>query len=49
MPRSTRRTAASHGRMPEPANFFGGVLYGLAYIAVLLAASALVFKRRNFK
>ena len=42
-------TAASHGRTPAAANFVGGVLYGLAYIAVLLAASALVFKRRNFK
>ncbi len=42
-------TAASHGERPTAANFFGAVLYGLAYIAVLLAASTLVFKRRNFK
>jgi ABC-type transport system involved in multi-copper enzyme maturation permease subunit len=42
-------TAASHGQTPAAANFAGGVLYGLAYIAVLLAASALIFKRRNFK
>jgi len=42
-------TAASHGRTPTAADFFGGVAYGLAYIAVLLAASALVFQRRNFK
>ena len=42
-------TAASHGETPTPSNFFGAVLYGLAYIAVLLAASTLVFKRRNFK
>ena len=42
-------TAASHGRTPAAADFAGGVLYGLAYIAVLLAASTLVFKRRNFK
>jgi ABC-type transport system involved in multi-copper enzyme maturation permease subunit len=42
-------TAASHGRTPTAADFFGGVAYGLAYIAVLLAASALIFKRRNFK
>jgi ABC-type transport system involved in multi-copper enzyme maturation permease subunit len=42
-------TAASHGRTPAAADFLGGVLYGLAYSAVLLAASALVFKRRNFK
>jgi ABC-type transport system involved in multi-copper enzyme maturation permease subunit len=42
-------TAASHGRTPTAADFTGGVLYGLAYIAALLAASTLVFKRRNFK
>ena len=42
-------TAASHGRTPTAADFLGGVAYGLAYIAVLLAASALVFQRRNFK
>ncbi len=42
-------TAASHGRTPTAADFFGGVAYGLAYVAVLLAASALVFRRRNFK
>jgi ABC-type transport system involved in multi-copper enzyme maturation permease subunit len=42
-------TAASHGQTPAATDFAGGVLYGLAYIAVLLAASALVFKRRNFK
>jgi ABC-type transport system involved in multi-copper enzyme maturation permease subunit len=42
-------TAASHGRTPAAADFAGGVLYGLAYITVLLAASTLVFKRRNFK
>ncbi|MBV9924294.1 MAG: ABC transporter permease [Acidobacteria bacterium] len=42
-------TAASHGQTPRAADFAGGVLYGLAYIAVLLAASTLVFKRRNFK
>src|SRR5437660_11653050 len=42
-------TAASHGQTPTPTNFFGAVLYGLAYIAVLLAASTLIFKRRNFK
>jgi ABC-type transport system involved in multi-copper enzyme maturation permease subunit len=42
-------TAASHGRTPAAADFFGAVLYGLVYIAVLLSASTLVFKRRNFK
>lgn len=42
-------TAASHGQTPAPENFLGAILYGLVYIAVLLAASALIFKRRNFK
>jgi len=42
-------TAASHGETPTPANFFGAILYGLVYIAVLLAAATLVFSRRNFK
>jgi ABC-type transport system involved in multi-copper enzyme maturation permease subunit len=42
-------TPASHGQMPPAADFFGSLLYGLIYIAVLLAASTLIFKRRNFK
>jgi ABC-type transport system involved in multi-copper enzyme maturation permease subunit len=42
-------TDASHGRTPAVEGFFGAVLYGIAYIAALLAASTLVFKRRNFK
>jgi ABC-type transport system involved in multi-copper enzyme maturation permease subunit len=42
-------TDASHGQTPTAANFAGAVLYGLVYIAVLLSASTLVFKRRNFK
>ena len=42
-------TAASHGQTPPASVFAGSVLYGLAYIAVLLAASTLIFKRRNFK
>ncbi|MDQ3747198.1 MAG: hypothetical protein M3444_22740, partial [Acidobacteriota bacterium] len=42
-------TAASHGQTPAPENLLGAILYGLVYIAVLLAASALIFKRRNFK
>ena len=41
--------AASHGQTPAPENFTGALLYGLAYVAVLLAASTLIFKRRNFK
>ncbi len=42
-------TAAAHGRSPSAAAFFGAVAYALVYVAVLLAAATLVFKRRNFK
>jgi ABC-type transport system involved in multi-copper enzyme maturation permease subunit len=42
-------TAAAHGRTPDPALFTGAVIYGLVYIAVLLAAATLIFNRRNFK
>jgi ABC-type transport system involved in multi-copper enzyme maturation permease subunit len=42
-------TAASHGRTPTATDFCLAVLYGLVYIVVLLSASTLVFKRRNFK
>jgi len=42
-------TDASHGRTPEPAAFAVAVLYALVYVTALVAASALVFNRRNFK
>jgi ABC-type transport system involved in multi-copper enzyme maturation permease subunit len=42
-------TAAAHGERPEPAAFALAVLYGVVYIAVLLAGATLIFKRRNFK
>lgn len=42
-------TDASHGRTPTASSFAGALLYGLVYIAVLLAASTLIFKQRNFK
>jgi ABC-type transport system involved in multi-copper enzyme maturation permease subunit len=42
-------TDASHGRTPDPTAFAVAVLYALVYVAALVAASALVFKRRNFK
>ena len=42
-------TPASHGRTPSAEAFFGAIIYGLVYITVLLAAAALVFRRRNFK
>jgi ABC-type transport system involved in multi-copper enzyme maturation permease subunit len=42
-------TAAAHGQTPTPAAFFGGLVYGVVYVAVLLAAATLIFSRRNFK
>lgn len=42
-------TAAAHGETPTPAAFLGGVVYGVVYVAVLLAAATLIFSRRNFK
>lgn len=42
-------TAAGHGLMPAPAAFGVALLYAFIYIAVLLAASILIFNRRNFK
>ncbi|HVF49247.1 MAG TPA: ABC transporter permease, partial [Pyrinomonadaceae bacterium] len=42
-------TPAGHGVMPAPDAFLVAVLYGLCYIAVLLAAATLIFSRRNFK
>ena len=42
-------TPAAYGRTPTAAAFFGGLLYGVVYVAVLLAAATLIFSRRNFK
>jgi ABC-type transport system involved in multi-copper enzyme maturation permease subunit len=42
-------TPASHGDLPSWPNTLGALLYAVAYIAVLLAASTLIFNRRNFK
>lgn len=42
-------TNASHGDVP-PASMLGGAfLYAVAYVAILLAATVLIFSRRNFK
>jgi ABC-type transport system involved in multi-copper enzyme maturation permease subunit len=40
---------ASHGNAPSTEAFAAGVLYAALYVAVLLAASTLIFNRRNFK
>jgi ABC-type transport system involved in multi-copper enzyme maturation permease subunit len=42
-------TEAGHGLMPSPAAFGVALGYAFIYIAVLLAASILIFNRRNFK
>ncbi len=42
-------TNAAHGDAP-PASMFGGAfLYAIVYISILLAATILIFSRRNFK
>ncbi|MEZ5425900.1 MAG: ABC transporter permease [Pyrinomonadaceae bacterium] len=40
---------ASKGEVPPPALLIGDLLYSVFYIGVLLAATVLIFSRRNFK
>ena len=42
-------TPAAHGQMPGIQSLATAALYGLIYIGVLLAATGLVFSRRNLK
>lgn len=42
-------TEAGHGLTPAPGAFAVAIIYAFVYIAVLLAASILIFNRRNFK
>ena len=42
-------TAAAHGRSPEPSFLITTILYGVIYVGVLLAATTLIFRRRNLK
>ena len=42
-------TAVSHGLLPEPQFLVSALVYGLIYVSVLLAASVLIFSRRNLK
>lgn len=42
-------TPAAHGQMPTSANFFAAVLYAFFYVTVILAATTLIFRQRNFK
>jgi ABC-type transport system involved in multi-copper enzyme maturation permease subunit len=41
--------AAAHGKTPATANILGALLYALVYVIVILAATTLIFSRRNFK
>ncbi len=43
------RTNAAHGDVPTAAMFGGGILYAVAYIAILLTVTIFIFSRRNFK
>jgi len=42
-------TVASHGLLPAPRPVLLAIAYGLIYVAVLLAATILIFSRRNLK
>jgi len=42
-------TPAAHGVSPDPVSVLMAIVYGLVYVGVLLAATTLVFRRRNLK
>jgi ABC-type transport system involved in multi-copper enzyme maturation permease subunit len=42
-------TPAAHGQMPSAVNLGAAVLYALFYVVAILAATSLIFSRRNFK
>ncbi|HEY8204877.1 MAG TPA: ABC transporter permease [Pyrinomonadaceae bacterium] len=42
-------TATAHGVTPDKRAVAGALIYGVLYVAVLLSAAGLVFRRRNFK
>jgi ABC-type transport system involved in multi-copper enzyme maturation permease subunit len=42
-------TPAAHGQVPDAAHTALAILYALIYIVVILAASTMIFSRRNFK
>ncbi len=42
-------TPAAHGKTPAAGFVMGAILYAFIYIAIILAATTLVFSRRNFK
>jgi len=42
-------TATAHGVTPDAHAIGGAMAYGILYVAVLVSAAALIFRRRNFK
>ncbi|HLA09396.1 MAG TPA: ABC transporter permease [Pyrinomonadaceae bacterium] len=42
-------TRAAHGQVPDAQTVSMNLAYALVYVAVLLAAATLIFRRRNFK
>ncbi|HLM62442.1 MAG TPA: hypothetical protein VK308_16695, partial [Pyrinomonadaceae bacterium] len=42
-------TNASHGDVPPVTFIAGAIVYAAVYIGILLAATVLIFSRRNFK
>ena len=42
-------TPAAHGHVPRAAYLVGSIVYALLYVSVILAATILIFRRRNFK
>jgi ABC-type transport system involved in multi-copper enzyme maturation permease subunit len=42
-------TPAAHGVLPGAGPVMMAIIYGLIYVAVLLAATTLIFRRRNLK
>lgn len=42
-------TAAANGKTPTANHIFGAAVYAVVYVSILLAASVLIFSRRNFK
>jgi ABC-type transport system involved in multi-copper enzyme maturation permease subunit len=42
-------TPTGHGQTPSPSVMLGALVYALLYITILLAASTIIFNRRNFK
>lgn len=42
-------TNASHGDAPPPEMLLGSILYAIVFDAILIAATTIIFSRRNFK